>query len=449
MPYQALLFDIGGVLVRTEDLAPRQRWERRFGLPEWGLAHLVFDSPVAVAATSGQATTEAVWAEAGRQLGLAPEALRALREDFWAGDRYDQGLIDFIRSLRPRYKTGIISNAWPEMRAFHQARLNAETFDLLVFSAEEGVAKPAPEIYQRALARLGVAASEAVFVDDVAENVAAARALGMAAVHFTPGTDVPAEFARLGITPPRPNQWQAFFDAHAPHYMENSFTQATTAEVDFIEAVLQPPAGGAVLDVGCGAGRHSVALAQRGYAVTGLDLSAGMLAQAARAAEAAGVRVTWHQQDATRFTFAPIFDAAICLCEGAFGLLGLDDDPWTRDLDILRNVHHALKPGAPFLLTTLNASALLRRATPADIASGRVDPVTLVFAAEEAMDLPEGQRVVAIREKHYTPPELALLLQRAGFEVAHLWGGTAGQWGRRPPELDEMEIMAVARKPAA
>ncbi len=36
----------------------------------------------------------------------------------------------------------------------------------------------------------------------------------------------------------------------------------------------------------------------------------------------------------------------------------------------------------------------------------------------------------------------------AGLEIVHLWGGTTGNWGRRPLDLDEMEIMLVARKPA-
>ncbi|MCS6910684.1 MAG: HAD family phosphatase [Anaerolineales bacterium] len=184
---RAVIFDIGGVLVRTEDLEPRRKWERRFGLPDWGLAQLIFDSPAAQEATLGRADESAIWEHAARALGLSADELAQLQRDFWAGDRYDEALIDYLRSLRPRYKTGIISNAWPGARAFHQHRLNGETFDVLVFSAEEGVAKPAPEIYRRALTRLGVAATQAVFVDDATENVAAACTLGMVGVHFRRG----------------------------------------------------------------------------------------------------------------------------------------------------------------------------------------------------------------------------------------------------------------------
>ena len=69
------------------------------------------------------------------------------------------------------------------------------------------------------------------------------------------------------------NSWEAFFAAHAEFYDENVFVKNTFAEVDFLIEVLDLPPGGLVLDVGCGTGRHSIELAKRGYAVTGLDLS--------------------------------------------------------------------------------------------------------------------------------------------------------------------------------
>lgn len=181
---RAVIFDIGGVLVRTEDLEPRRAWERRFGLPDWGLAKIVFEGEAAIRATLGQAPEEEPWLAAAEKLGLSASELAQLREDFWKGDRYDQALLAFIRSLRPRYKTGIISNAWPGVRQVHQPYINESIFDAILYSAEEGVAKPVPEIYRRALTRLAVRPEEAVFVDDMQENVEAAQAVGMYGVQF-------------------------------------------------------------------------------------------------------------------------------------------------------------------------------------------------------------------------------------------------------------------------
>ncbi len=199
---RAVVFDIGGVLVRTEDLEPRRKWEKRFGLPEWGLADLVFNCPASRRASVGQATRHEVWAEVARQLSLAPAELAELKADFWKGDTWDADLLAFVRSLRPRFQTGIISNAWPDAREAVQAHVNGETFDVIIFSGEEGVEKPDPEIYRRALAQLNVAPAEAVFIDDMLPNVEAARALGMHGVHFLTGIDVRAELEKLGITRP-------------------------------------------------------------------------------------------------------------------------------------------------------------------------------------------------------------------------------------------------------
>lgn len=240
--------------------------------------------------------------------------------------------------------------------------------------------------------------------------------------------------------------WEAFFDAHAPIYMENAFTKDTVREVDFLLEELSLPPGGSILDVGCGAGRHSVELAKRGYAVTGLDLSSGMLAQAAEAAGKAGVKVDWVRADAARFSLPDKYDAAICLCEGAFGLLGAGDDPIDQPLSILSNLSRCLKHGATALLTVLNGAAMIRRRANRDVAEGRFDPLRMT----ETSEFPprEGMPAAAVRERSFVPTELSLMCRLAGLPVRSMWGGTAGNWGRRPIDLDEMEIMVVARKAA-
>lgn len=147
--------------------------------------------------------------------------------------------------------------------------------------------------------------------------------------------------------------WEEFFDAHAPVYEDNIFTKNTNREVDFLLEELALPPESSILDVGCGTGRHSIELSRRGYSVTGLDLSREMLARAAAAAEAAGVSVEWVRAEAARFSLPERYDGAICLCEGAFGLLGAKDDPIGQPLSILGNISRYLKPGAKALLTVM------------------------------------------------------------------------------------------------
>ena len=134
------------------------------------------------------------------------------------------------------------------------------------------------------------------------------------------------------------SSWQTFFDGHAPQYEQNIFTRNTLAEVKFLIEELELQEGASLLDVGCGTGRHSIELARRGYHVTGIDLSSGMLAEAKKTAQAAGVVVTWIQSDAAQFSADHQFDAVICLCEGAFGLLSSGKDAISQPLAILQKV---------------------------------------------------------------------------------------------------------------
>ncbi len=240
--------------------------------------------------------------------------------------------------------------------------------------------------------------------------------------------------------------WEEFFDAHAPVYDENIFTKNTVREVDFLLEELNPPSGGSILDVGCGTGRHSVELAKRGYAVTGLDLSEQMLATATESADAAGVQLKLIRPNATRSGLPQEYDGAICLCEGAFGLLGSAESEIDQPLAILSNISRSLKPQAKVMLTVLNGAAMIRKYQDADVAEGRFDILTMA----ESSDYPprEGLPKIPLRERGFVPTELSVLFRLAGMPVLNIWGGTAGDWGRRPIKLDEIELMIVARKEA-
>jgi cyclopropane fatty-acyl-phospholipid synthase-like methyltransferase len=242
------------------------------------------------------------------------------------------------------------------------------------------------------------------------------------------------------------NNWESFFDAHAPQYMDNGFTKNTISEVDFVIEELKLSDGSNILDVGCGTGRHSIELAKRGYKVTGVDISSGMLLEAKKMASEVNVNVEWIHCDAVKYTPTKSFDAVICLCEGAFGLIGRDEEPVEHDLAILENISYALKPSGRFVLTTLNAYSKIRNLTQENVDSGRFNPVTMVEHYMDVWDLPEGKKQVEVRERRYLPFELKQMFSLVGLKVENIWGGTAGNWKRQNINLDEIEIMVVATR---
>jgi len=241
-------------------------------------------------------------------------------------------------------------------------------------------------------------------------------------------------------------EWQRFFDSHAAHYEENGFTKHTTAEVDFILTLYPILPGSTILDVGCGTGRHSIEFALRGYRVTGLDLSDGMLSVARANAIAAGVDVNWIQADATEFALPDKYDVGLSLCEGGVGLIERGESAETHDLAIFRNISASLKPNAPFILTALNGYSIIRQMKDEQIQEGRFDPSTMLANYQDEWDLPEGLKIMTIRERLFIAPEVVRMLAESGFVVDNVFGGTAGHWARRFLSLDEVEAMFVCRK---
>lgn len=196
---KAIIFDFGGVILRTHDWAGRQRWEQRLGLPEHGAEQLVFNSEMGRLAQHGRITTNDLWQWVGQQFGLSAADLAQFRADFWAGDVLDGELVTLIRGLRPSYQTALISNAFDDLRdVLTNEFAIADAFDVIVISAEEGIMKPDPRLYHIALERLGCRPEEAVFIDDFAHNIAGAQVVGLHTIHFKPGIDLVREIGRLG-----------------------------------------------------------------------------------------------------------------------------------------------------------------------------------------------------------------------------------------------------------
>ncbi|MBD3332307.1 methyltransferase domain-containing protein [candidate division GN15 bacterium] len=244
------------------------------------------------------------------------------------------------------------------------------------------------------------------------------------------------------------SKWERFFDTHAPKYDKEVFAQNTEAEIPFLIEVLALEKGASILDIGCGTGRHTVGLARAGYKMTGLDLSAGMLAQAEQRAEAEGVTVEFIKADASRWRAERQYDAVICLCEGAMCLITEDDDPFERDQRLLRNIAASVKPGGTLVINALNGLKIIRQVTAQDITDGRFDPVTMTERSDASTQLDDGTALQGALERWYTPAEFVRMIREAGFDELHVWGGEAGNWRREPPSLDEYEIMVVARRKA-
>jgi putative hydrolase of the HAD superfamily len=190
---RAAIFDVGGVLVQLDWRAALAPWDKRCGLRPGGVLDELFrgfDDTVLV----GRIEPAEHWARAWQRLGLTDDEGAKLMEDLASAERFNTELEAYI-AMRPHYKTAIVSNGWTDARtARHRSRLE-RLVDEIVISAEVGVAKPSPRIFEIALERLGVPAASAVYVDDQPDMLAAARAVGLHAVAFESNEQVREELS--------------------------------------------------------------------------------------------------------------------------------------------------------------------------------------------------------------------------------------------------------------
>ena len=184
MSIKAVFFDLGGVIVRTEFQAPRQQLADRLGIDYDDLNKLIFDSDSSVRASTGEISSEEHWISVIQRLKRPADERQTIRDEFFAGDIVDRTLLEYIRSLRGKYKTGLISNAWGDLRDFIVREKFDDAFDKMIISAEVGAMKPEPKIFQIALDAFGVKPKEAVFVDDFKLNIEGCEKVGIKGIHF-------------------------------------------------------------------------------------------------------------------------------------------------------------------------------------------------------------------------------------------------------------------------
>lgn len=198
MPIKAVIWDLGGVIVRTEDSAFREELAADFGVARATLEHSVFGGDTGDQAQRGEITTKELWDAISKSYNLTDEGISNFQKRFFGGDAIDHELIDFIRSLKLNYTTALLSNAWDNLRYMITKRWNfADAFDTMIVSAEEGIMKPDARIYQIALDRVSVAPQHAVFIDDFPHNIVGAQAVGMHGILFEHPEQVKTELAKL------------------------------------------------------------------------------------------------------------------------------------------------------------------------------------------------------------------------------------------------------------
>jgi SAM-dependent methyltransferase len=224
--------------------------------------------------------------------------------------------------------------------------------------------------------------------------------------------------------------------------------ERTQREVDGIVNLLALPLGSSILDLCCGHGRHSVALAQRGYQVTGQDLSEVFLHEAEKEAVAKGVHVDWVHSDMRHIPFENTFDAVINIFT-AFGYLETQDE----DQGVLKQVSKALRPNGLFLLETLQREKFIRHFEPHmiehhpdglivleerdfDMLTSRANvKLTMIYADGKRKEYGHAARI-------YTLTELAQMLSRAGLQVK----GYYGAWDKSRLTIDSLRLLVLAQK---
>ncbi len=212
-----------------------------------------------------------------------------------------------------------------------------------------------------------------------------------------------------------------------------------------------------MLDVGCGPGRHALAFAARGFEVVGVDISDTFVELARAAAADAGLEATFLVVDARRLHFDAEFDAAISLCQGAFGLCGAstpgaDDGPPAEsplgrsDPDglVLNGMARAVRPGGKVAVSAFSSYFQVRFLEEGD----RFDADSGVHLETTELRDPEG----ALREARlwttgFTPRELRYMAAHSGLAVDEIWSVTPGHYARQPPDLDQPEFVLLAHRP--
>jgi 2-polyprenyl-3-methyl-5-hydroxy-6-metoxy-1,4-benzoquinol methylase len=222
--------------------------------------------------------------------------------------------------------------------------------------------------------------------------------------------------------------------------------EQTRREVEFVTDLLRLPPAGRLLDVPCGFGRHSVELAERGFRVTGVDVSADCLARARKLAVERSVVVHWAQCEMRQLPASEPFDGAICLGNS----LGYIDHDGTEIF--LTRLAGALRPGARLVLESgAIAESLLPNLKPqAEYAFGGIvvvdardyDPARSCMQSTNTITVDGKTSVHRDWQFVFTLAEVHRMLAAAGFRVLDIYCSL----DRQPYVLGSENMYLIAEK---
>ena len=191
----AVIFDMGGVLLRTTNFEPREAIAARFGVTRVELEKFIFMSETSLRSEAGELSDKEHWETVLRHFNQPVSDYLKVYDEYFSGDAIDQELLAFAVSLKPVYQLGLLSNAWVNARLLLDERFDfIDAFDVSVFSSEVGMRKPDPAIFKVILEKMGVGVENAVFIDDMPTNVEGAKSTGLQAIRYT---DTPTVIAAV------------------------------------------------------------------------------------------------------------------------------------------------------------------------------------------------------------------------------------------------------------
>lgn len=221
--------------------------------------------------------------------------------------------------------------------------------------------------------------------------------------------------------------------------------QGASAEVERMIGWLKLAPGARVFDLCCGMGRHSLALSEAGYDVTGMDLSEVLLAEARRL-DPQG-RVTWLKGDMRSVPAEGPFSAVVNL----FTSFGYFDEE-AENVKVLKEIERLLGEGGRFIIDFLNPDYVIRHLVPH---SERMEEGTRIVEDRWIEDGCVKKRIAIVEpgrpERHYVeqvklfgPEDFARMLAATDLRVEHVYGDYDGS--PLNPDTSRRQIL-VGRKP--